>query len=767
MTPPQLLGGLVKERRWAAVQVVLHNRGASEVTGRLMAHGEVVKPVVYSRELLLPPASRFRVQLYFRPLRSGTLAIQFDSGGEALTTSEMNLPVLPDERSLALVVDERGGRLPFLIPQDMDGNPRIKAAMGHVTPKDLPNRWMGYDAFDVVALHDVTASALSPHQREALLDWVRCGGTVVACVGRFAQQYRDPYFERLLGVKVSGSIVASECPSLIGPDGEEAYLADQNLLVALGEPSDGRVLAAFERRIDCGRAVFVALDGSAAVELSKLNWQPLWTRVITPDGARFQWQTIEAMVPSQLEQLSGYQTPQLRVVWLAVGCFFLAAVPLNYVVFRLLQRLEWAWLVMVALAVGFALVAHSQGLSSRGLAAPRTAISLIRTREQASLARATTFVGVYSAAPGDVTLGLSSHAAAAVPIEEPQARGVLGVEDRAFLVHQAEGMVAEVPGARPASFTWFRFDHLVEIAEPLRIEAPIRAKSLPSDIAGSRPWSPVRFWPASSSRRAGRVSVSGSFRRPYYRGYLTSYNHSDIDAVLRDSTISGDRASAVSRSLTGLRGALMQIASQLPLGTIMGLSLKPVGGFPDQLPASPSAQWLFVAPDSVFRPSPQTFSIQPFLSTRQSRAPVRGRARATPGTGQTVDLHWRWAPEVLWRGHVLCPPTLERRWVRRLRVVLRRIPLSCKRIEVATYDGAARTVQHDAEVQKNSPRQLTVAIRGDQLPKPIGLQQPRIEMEIKLTLDTGLTSRVQSVAIDSVMDFEIPAKRRSSRVRPR
>ena len=766
MTPPQLIGGLVKQGRWAAAHVVLHNRGTSEVTGRLMAHGEVVKPVVYSRELVLPPASRFRVQLYFRPLCPGTLSVQFDVGDEALAVGEMNLPVLPDDRSLALVVDERGARLPFLIPQGADGDPRIRAAVSHVTPKELPNRWVGYDAFDVVALHDVTATPLSPHQRKALLDWVRSGGTIVACVGRFAQQYRDPFFERLLGVKVSGSIAASDCPSLIGPNGEATDLRGRNLIVAQSEPTDsssqvsGPVPLVHERRIACGRAVFIALDGTAAVELSKLSWLPLWTRVFTPEGARFRWPAIEAAIPSHLEQLSGYRTPQLRVVWLAVGCFFLAAVPLNYVVFRILRRLEWAWLVMVVLAVGFALVAHSLGLSSRGLAAPRTAISVVRTREQASLARATTFVGVYSPTPGDVTLGISSPSAAAVPIEEPQAKGVLGTERRAFLVHQAEGMVAQVPGARPASFTWFRFDHLIEIDEPLRAEEPIRAEGLPSDIAGSRAWSPVRFWPVSGSRRTGPVGFFGSF--PNYGGYSRYPIHDGIHAVMRDSGLPSARVPAISQNLANLQVALMRGVSELPYGTIMGLSLKSVGGFPDHVPASPSAQCLFVTPDSVFRSSPQAFSIDLFLRTRQTWAPDQRRVQAPSGTVRAVGLQWSPSPTVLWRGYALCPATIARRWIARLNLDLSGIPANCRRVEVATYDGAVRTVHHDAGIPKGSEGIVSVTIPGDRLPKAIDLRQPKVEMEIKLDLDTKRVSSHRYLAITSSVSVRIPAKRRSN-----
>ena len=172
----ELVGGLAKAHRWMTVHVALENHGAAEMTGRLVAYGKVVEPGHYSRAISLPPASRFRVQLHLRALRSGILEVALECAGEVAAYHQVSLALVPDERRLVLVVDRETRRLPFLVPRNPDDSPRVKIAMGHVVPDALPDHWIGHDAFDVVALHDVVASALSDRQRKALLAWVRSGG---------------------------------------------------------------------------------------------------------------------------------------------------------------------------------------------------------------------------------------------------------------------------------------------------------------------------------------------------------------------------------------------------------------------------------------------------------------------------------------------------------------------------------------------------------------------------------------------------------------
>ena len=766
MTPPQLIGGIAREHRWATVQVVLHNRGASEVAGRLVAHGEVVESVVYSRRLVLPPASRFRVQLYFRSLRSGTLSVQFDAQGDTLTDGELNLPVLRGERRLLLVVDQRGARLPFLMPRNADDNPRTGAVAGHSVPGDLPNRWIGYDAFDVVALHDVTATALSVQQRGALLDWVRSGGTVVACVGCFAQQYRDPFFEQLLGVRVSGSMVASEGPALIGPNGDEVRPTGRNLLVALtvSSGSAGRasepVQLALERRIDCGRAVFVALDGSAADELVKPGWQELWTRVFIQDGSTFNWKAIEAAIPSRLEQLSGYQTPDLRLVWLAVGGFLLVAVQLNYAVFRKLRRLEYAWLAMVAMAIGFALTAHSMGLSSRGLAARRTAVTLVRTREHARVGRATTFLAVYSPTPADVEVGLSEGRSAVVPLEECGSVGFLETAPRGWRVEQADDMVLHAPNVRAASFTWCRFEHLVALPEPFAVERRGPSESESRYLFGPDPWVPSQFALVEGAKcfHGTPVSSGGSILGGPLPVMRTGVYHQLCQGLI-GTAMTGRNPRPQHRLLSHID--LLQEPIRLAFGSVVGCTTKTAAIFNDGAAADPSVCWLFVDRRPPTARRARSIPVQLPIRTASSYGPFGdSQARDLAPLGRVRVTWCDDTVTALWRGRLEVPPGLRREWWRQLRLEVR--PTGrCQggvRAFVTVSDRNLPPVESGwLSAREGGKPDLTFGIPAERLPAAVS-SDIRLEIQLGPAKTSGSQLRRGGADISAYLDVQIPAR---------
>ncbi len=56
-------------------------------------------------------------------------------------------------------------------------------AVAHAAPADLPDRWWGLEAVDVIVWDQPDPAALSLPQRDALTDWVRHGGQLVVGVG--------------------------------------------------------------------------------------------------------------------------------------------------------------------------------------------------------------------------------------------------------------------------------------------------------------------------------------------------------------------------------------------------------------------------------------------------------------------------------------------------------------------------------------------------------------------------------------------------------
>jgi hypothetical protein len=68
----------------------------------------------------------------------------------------------------------------------------------------LPNRWYGYDMADLLILGDVDVQEMRPSQQQAILDWVRRGGTLVLAGGRMLPGSLEGVLGELAGVTATG-----------------------------------------------------------------------------------------------------------------------------------------------------------------------------------------------------------------------------------------------------------------------------------------------------------------------------------------------------------------------------------------------------------------------------------------------------------------------------------------------------------------------------------------------------------------------------------
>jgi len=765
------VGGIGREDRWMALWVDVANRGKTEVVARLAAQGLALGPVTYTREIVLPSRSRLRVPLYARLRQSGTLEVVAWVDDEPVARYEQNAIALSAERHTVLVVDARGARLPFLVPRDDQGQPLLRVSIAPCTPGKLPSRWVGYDAFDLVVLHDVTASALSPRQREALVNWVKSGGTVVAFVGRFAAQYRDPFFERILGVRVSGSVPAAELNGLIGPDGQDIEVAGLRMVVAQTERDTPR--SVLGRRIDCGRSVFVAFDASAAGELSKPCWQRQWLRLITARNPSIDWTRLEAAVLRSLEQLSGYRTPGLGTVWLAIGSFFVLAVPLNYHICRRRGRLEWAWVVMSVLAIGFALGAHAMGLSSRGLAAKRTAISFVQAVEHARTARATTFVAVYSPVAGEVRCGLTDGSAAISPVEElattfrtkgGRSGPALSPDDGPWDVQQSDGMALHAPVARPASFTWCRVDHLMTLPEPFEMDFEFSGDRITGWMDGGAPWRPAVFRFTGEFKHELRESGDRGRWRVVPQDFYDPYGRILVDlptGVRPRSDVPRETTSFSQRLLAKpLLGAVVPT-----LGKTVGLVLRSSAPFVDDVPPDRAVSWLFVAPTSLRSAQPQTALVR--LPVKRAGVAyqdgVRGYTRLD-SQAHGLSIRWYRDATIVCRGTVFLPGGTDPAQRRRLIVHVSSLsaPGYAKMVATLPCDGQPlREYGFDLAKPRQSGSAIEISIPAEHLPVTYESGTPSVDLEVRFEKTPPPSPRYGDchLTLAALLEVEIPPDR--------
>ena len=90
--------------------------------------------------------------------------------------------------------------------------------------------------------------------------------------------------------------------------------------------------------------------------------------------------------PRALEQATGITVPPRSfIVWVVVG-YLCVLVPVNWLIFRLIGRVEWAWIAAPLIAIGCTAVVIEQAQLNIGFASSQNEIAVIET--QADYSRA-------------------------------------------------------------------------------------------------------------------------------------------------------------------------------------------------------------------------------------------------------------------------------------------------------------------------------------------------------------------------------------------
>ncbi len=118
---------------------------------------------------------------------------------------------------------------------------------------------------------------------------------------------------------------------------------------------------------------------------------------------------------SLLKEQAGVTIPSLRFVMRSLALYLFALIPLNYLVFRLIGRLEWAWLSIPILAlVGAAWIARTVSLDL-GLARTQSEVALLEMQTGYARAHVTRFTSVYNSLSSSYEIRFSHRDSAAAP----------------------------------------------------------------------------------------------------------------------------------------------------------------------------------------------------------------------------------------------------------------------------------------------------------------------------------------------------------------
>ncbi|MGB7156666.1 MAG: hypothetical protein WBD40_01290 [Tepidisphaeraceae bacterium] len=343
-------GNTYRAGRWNPIYVTAESSSPREVIA--VVEGVTGAPrtmTIRNRFALSPSASTHAV---FFPLgelpdlRDTVLTLRDPATFKRIAGMKLNLtpPVQQAPLGQPMIGVSGDGSTSGLIKDQFAGD----ATVGYVTPAYLPVVAAGYDALDVLMLNAPDFSGIREDQQQAIVDWLRAGGTLVLWPGSSAPSERGPLIDVL--------------PALIG----ESYFLDLDpatverigwtrvprvrarqlnpLPDAEAVPLVGQSVVAYRRPVGFGQVVISPIDLSAmrftVPQAVMAFWKPLLhgvpdrTRDGTPDVKTTRW-------------LRDMPNARARTIpaWLLVSLAFLG--PVDTLLLKLLGRRPWTFVTVL------------------------------------------------------------------------------------------------------------------------------------------------------------------------------------------------------------------------------------------------------------------------------------------------------------------------------------------------------------------------------------------------------------------------------------
>ena len=325
--------GKFKLRNWTPLQVTLENRGP-ETRGRLEVivtsgseyRGDVYQ-TIYTTEVDLPRGTRKRYPFTVL-IKSYThdLLIRLRQNDKVLLSRSINLRSHFTEKDFVIVADN------FLMPDTLSVMPE-HLYPANIRPRSLPEKWYGYDSVKLLILRSDAIGGLRDRQFQALIRWLKQGGSLVLGSGLNYGSLTSLRIRRFLPIAVRGHRQLTEIASLKqfcgrGIAGIEPFLVLATRIDGsriLAKENDIPIVA--KKSIGFGETIFLAFD---------LNSPPFsrW------EGRRMFWGKILSL---QREQIR----PAIEMEDRRIVKAMLTEIPLGFAKFSTVVGFVGAYLVFL------------------------------------------------------------------------------------------------------------------------------------------------------------------------------------------------------------------------------------------------------------------------------------------------------------------------------------------------------------------------------------------------------------------------------------
>jgi hypothetical protein len=171
-----------------------------------------------------------------------------------------------------------------------------------------------------------------------------------------------------------------------------------------------------------------------------------------------------------LEVASGITIPSSKFVLRVILAYLIAVVPLNWLICRfVLNRREWAWIVVPLVALGFAIAVQRGAAYDMGFESASDEIDLLEVQADYPRAHLTRFASIYTSGRGNYTISYpNNNTALALPLDN--GRSIRG-EDVTTSTWQSSPVPAlSNLAVQPRSLSLFRAEEMATMAGAIRLE---------------------------------------------------------------------------------------------------------------------------------------------------------------------------------------------------------------------------------------------------------------------------------------------------------
>jgi hypothetical protein len=428
MTARALLGGHVRLGGWFGIAVDAANTGPA-VTGELRILGGTDGRTRFSQPAELATGSRKQFLLFAQPNAStmdASPTVELVSDGKVLASAKLSISFTDTSTTTIGVLAGSPGKLVNQLGLLPSGG--STSAIVTLTAADLPERVQPWTMLDALVWQDVDASSLSTAQLAALRTWVASGGRLVIVGGTAGPAELSAIPDDLLPYRPTATLDID--PSVLNSVLGAVPSGGSTLPALAGTLAHGRALAtsgdrtvAGDMAYGAGSVTLIGFDPTTSLlTQGDQSSTALWRRLL-PTAPVSVPMIDDSTVVGVASSLPSSALPATGGLLALLIAYILLVGPANYVVLRVLDRREWAWVTVPVLIATFTVAAFGIGVAARGSDVVLHQVAIVSGSQGTDQATAQAWTTIFSPSRGSFQVRATGDTLLSAPISSAMMTG--------------------------------------------------------------------------------------------------------------------------------------------------------------------------------------------------------------------------------------------------------------------------------------------------------------------------------------------------------